>query len=209
MANLNSRDSFSLAHDASKVRSAGFVGLKSAEEYNAAANHARDLIISAYHLLNHGYHAQAFFLAITSFEEIAKIFAGHSRSWGDSIPDVKRGKDPLFCHSDKHKIAVNPVLLIGTRLADTIGKSRVDEIFEGYADGSLSGLRERSLYFSRDGSGLKLPANEISPRDAMEHILIAIEMFDDYFDFMTAEVSVSCDQLNILFDAVASKYNGR
>ena len=48
---------------------------------------------------------------------------------------------------------------------------------------------------------------EISRRDTMEHILIAIEMFDDYFDFMTAELSVSCDQLNEVFDKIAAMYN--
>ena len=120
---------------------------------------------------------------------------------------MKRGKDPLFRHSDKHKIAVDPILLIGNRLANTIGKSRVDSIFDGYADGSLSSLREQSLYFSRDSVKLKLPAMEISRRDTMEHILIAIEMFDDYFDFMTAELSVSCDQLNEVFDKIAAMYN--
>jgi len=60
-----------------------------------------------------------------------------------------------------------------------------------------------------DNSGLKLPASEISQQEAMEHILIAIEMFDDYFDFMTAEVSVACEQLNAIFDAIAGQYKVR
>jgi len=191
------------------VRSTDYVGLKNRDEFNAAAGHARDLIVSASQLLGFGQHAPAMFLAITAFEEIAKIKAGHARSYGHPVSDVKRNKDPLFKHSDKHKIAVDPILLIGTRLANTIGKSRVEEIFARYADGSLSRLRERSLYFSRDSSGLKLPAAEISPREAMEHILIAIEIFDDYFDFMTAEVSVACEQLNAVFDSVAERYKVR
>lgn len=188
------------------VRSSDYVGLKSLDEFNSAAAHTRDLILSASQLLYFGQHAPATFLAITAFEEIAKIKAGHARSWGHTVSDVKRSKDPLFRHADKHKIAVDPVLLIGNRLANTIGNSRVEEIFAGYADGSLSGLRERSLYFSRDSTGLKVPATEISQQEAMEHILIAIEMFDDYFDFMTAEVSVACEQLNALFDAIAGRY---
>jgi len=207
MPTENGMKSARLANAAWSVRSADYIGLQSRDEYNAAANHARDLILSSWHLLKEGYHAPSFFLAITAFEEIAKVRVGHARSWSNEVSDVKRGKDPLFRHSDKHKIAVDPILLIGTRLADTIGKSRVDSIFDGYADGSLSSLREQSLYFSRDSAKLKLPAIEISPRDTMEHILIAIEMFDDYFDFMTAELSVSCDRLNKVFDKIAAMYN--
>jgi AbiV family abortive infection protein len=189
-----------------KVRSADYIGLKGRDEFNAAALHVRDLITSASLLLESEHHAPATFLAIAAFEETAKIKAGHSRSWSDSVSDVKRSKDPLFKHADKHKIALDPILLIGNRLAKTIGKSRVDEIFAGYADGSFSGLRERSLYFSRDSTGLKLPATQISPKEAMEHVLIAIEIFADYFYFMTAEVSIACDQLDILFASIAERY---
>lgn len=207
MATSDSLKCAQLVDAAWNVRSADYIGLQSREEFNAAVHHVRDLIRSASELLGSDHHAPAMFLAITAFEEIAKIKAGHARSWGHSVSDVKRSKDPLFRHTDKHKIAFDPVLLIGSRLARTIGKSRVEEIFARYADGTLSELRERSLYFSRDSSGLKVPATEIAARDAMEHVLIAIEMFDDYFDFMTKEVTIACEELNALFGSIADRYN--
>ena len=209
MTTPESLDCARLIDAACSVRSGDYIGLNGRDEFNAAAYHARDLIVSASHLLSIGQHAPATFLAITAFEEIAKIKAGHTRSWGHSVSDVKRSKDPLFNHTNKHKLAVDPILLIGSRLANAIGQTRVEEIFAGYADGSLSGLRERSLYFSRDSTGLKLPNAEVSTQEAMEHILISIEMFDDYFCFLTAEVSIACEELNALFDSIAQQYRVR
>ena len=195
-----------LTDSAWNVRSSEYTGLHNRDEFNAAALHVCELILSSWELLRLGRHAPAMFLTITAFEEIAKIKAGHARSWGHAVSDVKRSKDPLFSHTTKHKIALDPVLLIGSRLENTIGKSAVESIFARYADGSLSVIRERSLYFSRDNNCLRLPSTEISLRDTIEHLLIAIEMFDDYFNYLTAEASAACVQLNELFPMLAERY---
>ena len=137
---------------------------------------------------------------------MAKVKVGHSRSWGTTTSDVKRGKDPLFNHVSKHKIAFDPVLLIGKPLANSIGADRVSEIFSLYADGTYSPLREQSLYFCRGNDGLKLPSNEVTVTLAAEHVLTAIEAFDDFFDCMTQGVNEMCEQLNGLYAEVEGVY---
>lgn len=201
-----SQKCYEIIDQASRVRSSDYIGLQGREEFNAAAIHASELIFSAAVLLNDGHHAPALFLAITSFEEIAKIKAGHMRGWGQQVEEVKRGKDPLFSHTDKHKIALDPIVLIGNRLANTIGQQRVEEIFEGYADGTSSTLRESSLYFSRDKTSLKIPSVEICPKLTVEHILVAIELYADFFYFMTQAVSEACERLDVLFEEMAELY---
>jgi AbiV family abortive infection protein len=188
------------------VRSPDYTGLHDRDEFNAAAGHVRDLVAEAIILLRAGAHARSLFLTITAFEELAKIKVGHFRSRGGPSLDVKRSKDPLFNHASKHKIAFDPVLLIGQRLAHSIEADRVREIFSLYANGAYSALRERSLYFSRGTDGLKLPSNEVTLTLAAEHVLIAIEAFDDFFDFMTQEVSAMCKQLMGVYPEVEDLY---
>jgi AbiV family abortive infection protein len=188
------------------VKSPGYTGLHDRAEFNAAAGHVRDLVVESIILLHAGARARSLFLAITALEELAKIKVGYFRSREATSLDVKRSKDPLFNHASKHKIAFDPVLLIGQRLANSIGADRVREIFSLYADGTYSALRERSLYFSRGTDGLKLPSNEVTLTLAAEHVLIAIEAFDDFFDFMTREVSAMCKQLMGLYPEVEDVY---
>src|SRR5690606_31497166 len=99
----------------------GYIGLQSRDEFNSAAKHTSDLIRSAYLLFSNNLYGPCVFLAITSFEELAKVKAGHMRSWNKETLDVKRSQDPLFSHFDKHKIAVDPILLIGKRLESSLG----------------------------------------------------------------------------------------
>jgi AbiV family abortive infection protein len=203
---LEGRELLDLIVESCAVRSPDYTGLHDRGEFNAAAGHVRDLVVESIILLRAGAHARSLFLAVTAFEELAKIKVGHMRSQGRTTTDVKRGKDPLFNHASKHKIAFDPVLLIGKRLANSIGADRVREIFALYAGGTYSALRERSLYFSRGGDGLKLPSVEVTLTLAAEHVLIAIEAFDDFFDFMTQGVSEMCEQLNGLYPEVEGVY---
>lgn len=194
-----------LAQTASEIKSSGYIGLQSQDEFNDTAKHISDLIRSAYILFTNRFYGPCVFISITSFEELAKVKAGHMRSWNKGIPVVKRSKDPLFNHSDKHKIAVDPILLIGKRLKSSLGRDRVESIFQKYETGEYSHLRETSLYFSRDQQGLKLPSTEISGKLAAEHLLLAIEMFDDYLDFMTEEVYLLCRDLNQIYSEIATR----
>lgn len=188
-----------LTQAASEIKSSGYIGLQNRDEFNSAAKQTSDLILAAYILFSNCLYGPSVFMAITSFEELAKVKAGHMRSWNKGNLDVKRSQDPLFSHLDKHQIAVDPILLIGKRLESSLGRERAEEIFQKYESGEYSKLRETSLYFSRDQQGLKLPASEISSCLAIEHLLLAIEMFDDYFDFMTEEASSFCNELNRVY----------
>ena len=196
-----------LAQSASVVTSAGYSGLHSRDEFNAAGDHIAGLIRASYALYRERHFAPSLFLSITTFEETAKVKAGHMRSWDGTSKTVKRSNDPLFKHPDKHKIAVDPILLVSGRLAKSIGLERVKEIFTKYEVGEYSTLREDSLYFSRNQSGLHLPSELVTKRMSAEHLLIAIEIFDNYFDFFTAEVSQMCVGVNKIYSQIEESIN--
>lgn len=190
---------FNIAYEASLVVSNEYTGLHNREEYNAAVKHVCDLIQASYFLFINDSFAPSLFLSITIFEEIAKIKAGHMRAWKDKEERVKRRKDPLFNHGKKHKISVDPIYLIGNRIANSIGDERAKEIFEGYESGKNSLLREESLYFARNDKGLHIPAQSINLNQSAEHLLIAIEIFCDEFWGVTSEASEICDTTNDLY----------
>lgn len=186
-----------IAVEASLIFSDGYTGLHGREEYNDAIDHIYDLIFASYTLLKNGSFAPSLFLSITIFEEIAKVKAGYMRaSQQKYLLKVKRGKDHLFNHAMKHKIAISPVYLIGDRIANSIGADRVKEIFEGYSSGEYSSLREKSLYFARDDESLHIPSKYIDCNLAAEHFLIAVEIFVDEFWGMTTSASTICDKAN-------------
>jgi len=193
---------FHIAHEASLVISDEYTGLHGRDEYNAAVSHVCELIRASYTLFRSDSFAPSLFLSITVFEEIAKIKAGHMRSWGGEREKVKRGKDPLFNHGKKHKISVDPIYLIGDRIANSIGANRAKEIFDGYESGLYSSLREESLYFSRTDKGLHIPGQKIDLTLAAEHLLIAIEIFCDEFWGITAEAAEVCDTTNKLYEEI-------
>jgi AbiV family abortive infection protein len=198
---------FHIAHEASLVISDEYTGLHGIDEYNATVAHVCELIRASYALYRNASFAPSLFLSITAFEEIAKIKAGHMRSYGDERTKVKRGKDPLFNHGKKHKISVDPIYLIGDRISNSIGVARSNEIFNGYDSGQYSSLREESLYFSRTDKGLHIPSEKIDQTLAAEHLLIAIEIFSDEFWGMTAEASEICDTTNALYSAIEAELN--
>ncbi|MGL5101947.1 MAG: AbiV family abortive infection protein [Plesiomonas sp.] len=193
---------YHIAHEASLITSDEYTGLHGREEYNAAVAHICDLIRASYTLFMNGSYAPSLFLSITVFEEVAKIKAGHMRAWGGEREKVKRGKDPLFNHGKKHKITVDPIYLIGDRIANSIGAERAQEIFESYESGKYSSLREESLYFARTNKGLHIPAKSIDLRLAAEHFLIAVEIYSDEFWGMTAEASEICDTTDELYSEI-------
>ena len=195
-----------IALEASSVISDEYIGLQSIEEYNVAVSHVSELIYASFTLFVNRCFAPSLFMSITIFEEIAKIKAGHMRSWGEERPKVKRGNDPLFNHGKKHKIAVDPIYLIGKRIANSIGEERAKEIFSGYETGNYSSLREKSLYFSRSKDELHIPAQFVSLALAAEHLLIAIEIFSDEFFGMTNEASHICESIEPFYQKIEDIY---
>lgn len=204
---MQTKKGYFLAAEASSVISDGYVGLKNREEYNSAISHVSDLIKASYTLFITDSFGPSLFLSITILEEIAKI---RTRAWEGSQEktNVKRGKDPLFNHSKKHRISVDPLYLRAERLVNAVGSERLQEIFTGYESGNYSSLRETSLYFSRDVNGLQIPAKVIDLRLAAEHLLMVIELFCDIFWGMTGEASMICDATDELFLVVAEALKG-
>jgi AbiV family abortive infection protein len=197
-----------ISYEASSVKSDQYVGLVDRDEYNMAIMHVYDLIKAANILFANRSYAPATFISITVYEEIAKIYSGHTRSSGLGSTHVRRSKDPLFNHAKKHKIIIDPLFLQGSRrLKETIGEERLRDIISGYETGSLSALREESLYFSRCKDKLKVPSQVISMRLAAEHILIAIELFWEMFWGTTAEASIAADETDELFNDIKLKLN--
>jgi AbiV family abortive infection protein len=148
----------------------------SKEQLNQACDHIVRLLSDASVLLEQGSHATSVFLSITALEETAKVHIGKYRR---SLMAVARGKDPLFRHDEKHKIAAAPTVAMGHRLQEAIGKTRVDELVELSRNGGLVRLRESSLYIEQNGANLNIPADVVSISLARDLLLFSIEAFDD------------------------------
>lgn len=198
---------YHIAHDASQVDSEEYTGLHGRDKFNAAVAHVFELIQASYALFKQGSYAPSVFMSITVFEEMAKIKAGHMRSWFQKMERVKRGKDPLFNHAKKHKISIDPLYLIGDRIANSIGHERAQEIFNGYENGEYSSFREQSLYFSRGAKGLHIPSKHFGKRLSAEHLLIAIEICADEFWGMTSEASILFDRTDAIYEDVENELN--
>lgn len=190
---------YQIAHEASQVDSEEYTGLHGRDEFNKAVAHIVDLIRASHTLFKKGFYAPSVFISITIFEEMAKIKAGHRRACLKGKGRLKRGKDPLFNHGKKHKIAVDRLYLTGGRIANSIGHDRADNIFKCYETGEYSEFREKSLYFSRDSRGLHIPSDYFDKKLSAEHLLIAIEICADEFWGMTGEASILFDKIDPLY----------
>ena len=197
---------YHFAYDASKVISDGYIGLLDRDEYNTAISHVYELLNSSVVLFFAKHFAPSVFISITVFEEIAKIKSGHMRSWSEGKKEVRRNKDPLFQHAKKHKIAVDPIYLLGDKLGNSIGKERAEEFFAKYESGEYSALREQSLYFARDKQELHIPSQKIDNTLAAEHLLVALEIFSDEFFGVTAEASEISDKADALYAEVEHQF---
>lgn len=163
------------------VESASAVGKQittSTAELNQACEHIVSLLCDASVLLDRGSHATSAFLAITALEEIAKIHVGMFRH---SNTEVKRSKDPLYKHKEKHRIAGSPTVAMGARLQAAIGEDRLRGLLEVMRGDGLIHLREAALYVDRSNGALTVPSQVISVSQARELLLLAVEAFDDAF----------------------------
>lgn len=161
------------------VESASAVGKQittSTDELNQACEHIVRLLCDASALLDGGSHATSAFLAITALEETAKVHIGMFRR---SNIEVKRSKDPLYNHKEKHRIAGSPTVAMGERLQAAIGDDRLRELLEVMRAGGLIHLREAALYVDRSNETLAVPSKVISVSLARELLLLAVEAFDD------------------------------
>lgn len=148
----------------------------SSEQFDIACNHIVQLLADASTLLDAGSHATATFLAITALEETSKVHMGMYRR---STTPLRRSKDPLYKHGQKHLLALGPTLAMGSRLQAAIGESRMNELIELGRSGGLVGLREAALYVEQHGDALNAPKTIVATSTARELLLLAVEAFDD------------------------------
>ena len=145
-------------------------------EFNSACDHIAQLLDDSSTMLERESHGTSTFLAITALEETAKVHMGLYRR---SSNDVKRSKDPLYSHEQKHRIALGPTVAMGSRLQAAIGEHRMHKLIELAGSGGFIPLREASLYVQQVGDLLHTPL-EVTPRQvAREVLLLAVEAFDD------------------------------
>ncbi len=149
---------------------------RSSEQFDLACDHIVQLLADASTLLASGSHATAAFLSITALEETSKVHMGMYRR---STTPVKRSKDPLYKHDQKHLLALGPTVAMGSRLQTAIGESRMYQLIELGRSGGFVALREAALYVEQQGEGLKTPKAALDATTARELLLLAVEAFDD------------------------------
>lgn len=167
----------------------------SVDEFDEACEHIVQLLRDSSTLLEQGSPATACFLAISALEETAKV---HIDIFRHSPQPVARGRDPLYKHGEKHRIAAAPTLAMGTRLAEAIGEARVNELVAMAQTSGLVALRESCLYVQRNNAAFQSPKSVVSRQLAREVLLFAVESFDDAivgFTNKSFELGVAADDL--------------
>lgn len=174
---------------------------KTLENFNSACDHILVLIEDAFSCYIRTSYGTAVFLSITAIEETAKatvsIYRSQHRSGGPN-----KGKDPLFDHLSKHRLANLPTVFMGERLKKAIGKTRCDALSSEVDNGSLKTMREEALYFFNKNGKFFIPMNVVTKEKAKEVILLAIETFDDLLAGYTNHTEEISQRLDQVFDAV-------
>lgn len=166
-----------------------------AGEFNRALDHVFGLLRDSVVLLERQSHATSLFLSITALEEIAKLSVGRYRR---STEPLRRSKDPLYSHRDKHYLATRPTIMMGSRLTEAIGEEAIGEIMDQARGGALVALRESSLYLEAVGGALRVPSEIITATKARAIILFSLEAFDDAlvgYTNRSMEVGAAADKL--------------
>lgn len=173
-------------------------------EFNRGCDHVYTLLRDSRALYLQGSHATSLFLAVTAIEEIAKLDIGIFRSRERTKPAQRRRDDHLFSHKSKHAIALQEVLVIGTRLPTAIGEERVRELLDMAETGELVRLREAALYIQVVDARFVCPSDEISKATARDLLLLALEVWDDRLVGVTNYTYKLDEPLMAFFDEVAA-----
>jgi len=174
---------------------------KTKDQVNAACEHITQLLQDASVLLELGSHATSAFLSISALEETAKVHIGMYRR---STNELKRSKDPLFKHRQKHELALGPTVAMGNRLQAAFGEQRMRELIEIGRAGGLVQIRESALYVKQQSEQLLVPKEIVSIMTSRELLLLAIESFDDALVGYTNETFELAAQTDALFIKWAS-----
>lgn len=200
------RNSFKLIQESTEISSENLIGFKNKEEFNRTLFHLKNFILGSKSLIENKFFTQSLFLTITAIEEIAKIEVCIIRGF-EKRELSKRSKDPLFNHKSKHFMSANPVILTRERLQKSLGKERVNQIFNELQNGKFVEIRENCLYFQRNEKSLFLPNENINNKLAFELLLIVIEMVDDKFWGLTNIASEISNELNKIYPIIEKEMN--
>lgn len=172
------------------------------EDFNRACDHILVLLEDSFQCFSRESWGTSVFLSITAIEEVAKAEIGLYRRKGQ-IEQVKRGKDKLFNHQEKHRIAVLPTVFMSKRLEAALGMERCSDLLKEATHGDFRNLRESSLYFTNDEDQFITPANVVSKDRARELILLALETTDDRLVGYTGHTVVIENRIDEIFSAVS------
>tara|TARA_B100001971_G_scaffold84647_1_gene78086 strand:- start:195560 stop:196168 length:609 start_codon:yes stop_codon:yes gene_type:complete len=174
---------------------------KKLEDFNKACIHISSLLHDSFTLYINKRYSTATFLAITAIEEVAKLEISLFRN-KEEILDVKRSKDILYSHSAKHKIAIQDVIKIGTRLTNVLGQERINQLVDFAKKGELLKLRESSLYFESNNNHLVIPSEVIDKNIGKEIVLLALEVWSDRLVGISNETYELDSKLTKLFEII-------
>ncbi|GAA0208425.1 hypothetical protein GCM10009123_14870 [Kangiella japonica] len=170
------------------------------EDFNRACDHILVLLEDSFQCFERDSWGTSVFLSITAIEEVAKAEVGLYRR--DGKLEVKRGKDKLYNHKEKHRMAVLPTVFMGKRLEDALGKERCAELLKEAAHGDFRNLRESALYFTNSNGQFVTPANVVTKEKAKEFLLLALETADDRLVGCTGHTGLIENRMDQMFGAL-------
>ncbi|GEO62671.1 AbiV family abortive infection protein [Bacteroides fragilis] len=177
--------------------------IRGSEEFNRAIDHVVGQLVDSFTLLENGSYGSAVFLSITAMEETAKTTYAISLPYD---PETKKKKEHLVNHTEKHNLAISPVFQLGSRLPDTIGAEKVEEMIEWTHTKQLLEIRNKAVYWEPVEENPTFPNDVFDKRFAQELLMFAIESFDDNLvGFSNYSIELS-DKTDDLFDKIRQSY---
>ena len=177
--------------------------VRSSGQFDAIFDHVLVLLHDAAALYARHSYGTALFLAVTAIEETAKCEIGSFRN-DAAGPPLPRKKDPLYRHDQKHQLAVQFSVFMGTRLIEALGQDRCAYLQQAAVQGAFVALREAALYVQPSGLDMETPCGVITQEQAREMLLLAIETADDRLVGFTSHTMNRSDELDALFKQVRS-----
>lgn len=169
----------------------------SSEEFNCICEHIVQLLEGASMLLAVDSHATAAFLSITALEETAKAHVGMFRR---GTTPIKRSKDYLYKHGEKHRLVLGSTVAMGSRLQAAIGEDRMLALIALAQKGGFVIMREAALYVEQKNGFFSTPSAVIPRSTARELLLLAIEAFNDALVGYTTRSMELGDKADEVFD---------
>jgi AbiV family abortive infection protein len=172
------------------------------EEFNRGCDHVLRLLESAVLLFLNEDYPTTIFISITAIEEIAKLEIAIFRNKNRTEQTTRRYEDHLFQHKNKHIIALQEIIVVGTRLPEAIGEDRVRELLDMAESGDLVRMRESSLYADTVDGQFLVPSERFTKSDGRDLLLLALEVWDDRLYGLTSHSYTIDKRMMELFEKI-------